>query len=180
MDPIQTLIRTVDTLTRVIDAHDPLTRGRSLRIARYAVRVARELGAPEKQFSDIELGALLHDIGRSAILNDVLATPRPLDAGERAIVQTHPTIGWEMLREIQGLAAAAEIVYAHHERPDGKGYPRGLAGDAVPFGARLVMVCAAYDAMVEERPYRRGLPPRTRCARAAGAPGTATSGGRVA
>jgi putative nucleotidyltransferase with HDIG domain len=163
MDPIQTLIRTVDTLTRVIDASDPLTRGRSLRIARYAVRVARELGTPEKQLADIELGALLHDIGRSAILNDVVQTPRALDAGERAIVQTHPTIGWEMLREIPGLEAAAEIVYTHHERPDGKGYPRGIAGDAVPFGARLVMVCAAYDAMVEERPYRRGLPPQAAC-----------------
>jgi len=163
MDPIQTLIRTVDTLTRVIDAHDPLTRGRSLRIARYAVRVARELGTPEKLLADIELGALLHDIGRSAILNDVVQTPRPLDAGERAIVQTHPTIGWEMLKDIAGLEAAAAIVYAHHERPDGKGYPRGLAGDSVPFGARLVMVGAAYDAMVEERPYRRGLPPQAAC-----------------
>ena len=163
MDPIQTLIRTVDTLTRVIDANDPLTRGRSLRIARYALRVARELGTPEKMLADIELGALLHDIGRSAILNDVVQTPRALDAGERAIVQTHPTIGWEMLRDIPGLAAAADIVYTHHERPDGKGYPRGLSGDAVPLGARLVMVCAAYDAMVEERPYRRGLPPHAAC-----------------
>ena len=163
MDPIQTLIRTVDTLTRVIDAHDPLTRGRSLRIARYAVRVARELGTPESQLSDLELGALLHDIGRSAILNDVMQTPRALDAGERAIVQTHPTIGWELLRDIPGLGPCAEIVYAHHERPDGKGYPRGLSGDAVPFGARLVLVCAAYDAMVEERPYRRGLTSQAAC-----------------
>src|SRR5262249_53922328 len=111
MDPTQTLIRTVDTLSRVIDAADPHTRGRSLRIARYAVRVARELGTPESKLADIELGALLHDIGRSAILNDVVQTPRALDAGERAIVQTHPTIGWEMLRDIPGLQACAEIVY---------------------------------------------------------------------
>jgi len=163
MDATQTLIRTVDTLTRVIDAHDPLTRGRSLRIARYAVRVARELGTPEKQLADIELGALLHDIGRSAILNDVMQTPRALDAGERAIVQTHPTIGWELLHEIPGLEAAAEIVYTHHERPDGKGYPRQLTGDRIPQGARIVMVCAAYDAMTEERPYRHGLPPHAAC-----------------
>jgi len=163
MQPNETLIRVVETLTRVIDAADPHTRGRSLRIARYALRIARELGTPESQFADIELGALLHDIGRSAILNDVLQTPRPLDAGERAIVQTHPTIGWEMLREIPGLAAAAEIVYTHHERPDGKGYPRQLPADRIPLGARLVMVCAAYDAMTEERPYRRGLPPQAAC-----------------
>jgi len=159
----QTLIRTVDTLTRVIDAADPHTRGRSLRIARYAVRVARELGTPEQELGDIELGALLHDVGRSAILNDVVQTPRALDPGERAIVQTHPTIGWEMLHDIPGLAAAAEIVYTHHERPDGKGYPRQLTADRIPLGARLVMVCAAYDAMTEERPYRHGLPPHAAC-----------------
>jgi len=163
MQPNDTLIRVVETLTRVIDAADPHTRGRSLRIARCAVRIARELGTPESQLGDIELGALLHDIGRSAILNDVLQTPRPLDAGERAIVQTHPTIGWEMLREIPGLAAAAEIVYTHHERPDGKGYPRQLAADRSAEGARIVMVCAAYDAMTEDRPYRHGLPPNAAC-----------------
>jgi putative nucleotidyltransferase with HDIG domain len=163
MELNQTLIRTVDTLTRVIDAADPHTRGRSLRIARYAVRVARELGALESQLADIEVGALLHDVGRSAILNDVVQTPRALDAGERAIVQTHPTIGWEMLKEIPGLAAVAEIVYTHHERPDGKGYPRQLPAGKIPLGARLVMVCAAYDAMTEDRPYRRGLSPQSAC-----------------
>src|SRR5262245_39005252 len=163
MDPTQTLIRTVDTLSRVIDAADPHTRGRSLRIARYAVRVARELGTPESKLADIELGALLHDIGRSAILNDVVQTPRALDAGERAIVQTHPTIGWEMLRDIPGLQACAEIVYTHHEPPDGKGYPRQLSAEKIPLGARVVMVCAAYDAMTEERPYRHGLPPQAAC-----------------
>src|SRR6185436_7710281 len=107
MEPIQTLIRTVETRTRVIDGADPHTRGRSRRIARYALRVARELGTPEAQLAAIELGALLHDVGRSAILPDVVQTPRQLDAGERAIVQTHPTIGWEMLRDIPGLAGAA-------------------------------------------------------------------------
>jgi HD-GYP domain-containing protein (c-di-GMP phosphodiesterase class II) len=164
MDADQTLMPMVRVLTHVIDAADPHTRGRSLRIARYAVRVARELGVPERDHADIELGAMLHDLGRYAILNDVVQTPRPLDAGERAMVQTHPTIGWEMLRELPGLTAAAEIVYTHHERPDGKGYPRQLAGDRVPVGARIIMVCAAYDAMTEERPYRHGLPPAAACA----------------
>jgi len=147
----------------VIDAADPLTRGRSLRIARYSVRVAKALGVTPDQLADVELGAMLHDLGRYAILNDVVQTPRALDAGERALVQTHPTIGWELLHEIPGLEAAAEIVYTHHERPDGKGYPRQLTGDRIPQGARIVMVCAAYDAMTEERPYRHGLPPHAAC-----------------
>ena len=155
MEANQTLMRIVRVLTHVIDAADPHSRGRSLRISRYAVRVARELGVPDSAHADIELGAMLHDLGRYAILNDVVQTPRPLDAGERAMVQTHPTIGWEMLHDIPGLAGAAEIVYAHHERPDGKGYPRQLHSDDVPVGARIIMVCAAYEAMTEERPYRR-------------------------
>lgn len=163
MDAESTLMRTVRVLTHVIDAADPHSRGRSLRISRYALRVARELGVPESEHPSIELGALLHDLGRYAILNDVVQTPRPLDAGERAMVQTHPTIGWEMLHGIPGLEAAAEIVYTHHERPDGKGYPRQLSGESVPVGARIVMVCAAYDAMVEERPYRRGLTAAAAC-----------------
>src|SRR5215510_700248 len=84
MDSTTTLVRTVHALTRVIDAADPHARGRSLRIARYAVRIARELDTPAAELTDIELGALLHDIGRHAILNDVVQTPRALDASERA------------------------------------------------------------------------------------------------
>lgn len=163
MDSRHPLLLTVRALTSVLDAADPLTRGRSLRISRYAVRVARELGVPESDMVDLELGALLHDLGRSAILNDVVQSPRPLDAGERAVVQTHPTIGRDLLRDIPGLEAAAEIVWTHHERPDGAGYPRGLAADQIPIGARVIMVCAAYDAMTQDRPYRRGLSSRAAC-----------------
>jgi len=163
MDSRQPLLQTVRALTSVIDASDPFTRGRSLRISRYAVRIARELGVPENEMVDIELGALLHDLGRNAILHDVVQSPRPLDAGERAVVQTHPTIGRDMLKAIPGLEAAAEIVWTHHERPDGAGYPRGLAADQIPIGARVIMVCAAYDAMTEDRPYRRGLSSRAAC-----------------
>lgn len=158
------LLLTIRTLMSVIDAADPCSRGRSLRVSRTALRVARELGVPESEGRALELGALLHDLGRTALLADVTQRPRPLDPGERAIVQTHPTIGWEMLRDIPGLEEAAVIVWAHHERPDGKGYPRGLVAEQIPVGARIVMTCAAYDAMIEDRPYRRGLSPRAACA----------------
>lgn len=157
------LHQTVRVLTEVIDATDPHTRGRSERLARWTLAVARDLGVPAADWPALEMGALLHDLGRYALLNDVVQTPRALEPGERALVQTHPTVGYEMLKGIPGLEAAAEIVLAHHERPDGKGYPRGLSGDDVPMGARIIMVCAAYDAMTEERPYRHGLPPKAAC-----------------
>ena len=163
MDPRTPLAMTIRALTSVIDAGESNTRGRSLRMGRYSVRVARELGVPDEERLDIELGAMLHDLGRNAILNDVLLRPRALDAAERAMVQTHPTIGWEILKDIPGLEHAAEIVLTHHERPDGSGYPSRLAADRIPVGARIVMVCAAYDAMTEDRPYRRGLSPRAAC-----------------
>lgn len=163
MDSRHSLLLTVRALTTVLDAVDGFTRGRSLRISRYAVRIARDLGVPEDEWVDIELGALLQDLGRNAILHDVIQSPRPLDAGERAVVQTHPSIGYDILKGIEGLEAAAEIVWAHHERPDGGGYPRGLKADQIPVGARIVMVCAAYDAMTEDRPYRRGLSSRAAC-----------------
>jgi HD-GYP domain-containing protein (c-di-GMP phosphodiesterase class II) len=163
MDPRHPLVLTIRALTSVIDAAEATTRGRSLRISRYSVRVARELGVPEEDRLDIELGALLHDLGRNAILNDVLLRPRALDAAERAMVQTHPIIGWETLKDIPGLEAAAEVVLHHHERPDGKGYPHQVAAERIPVGARIVMVAAAYDAMTEDRPYRRGLTPRASC-----------------
>ncbi|MBI5170989.1 MAG: HD domain-containing protein [Candidatus Eisenbacteria bacterium] len=162
-DPRLALLQTVRALTMVMDGGDPFTRGRTLRISRYAVRVAREMGASEAELVGIELGALLHDLGRTALLNDVVTSPRALDAGERAIVQTHSTIGYDMLKDIPGLEEAAEIVWKHHERPDGKGYPRGLGPERIPLGSRVVMVCAAYDAMTEDRPYRRGLAPRAAC-----------------
>ncbi len=163
MSDRQSLLLTVRTLTRVLDAADPFTRGRSLRVAAYALRVARELGANPTELEDIELGALLHDLGRTAALSDVVTAPRALDAGERALVNTHPQLGWEMLHAIPGMERAAEIVLAHHERPDGRGYPRALTGDAIPLGSRLIMVAAAYDAMTEDRPYRRGLAPAMAC-----------------
>lgn len=163
MDPRHALLLTVRALSSVIDAGDAFTRGRSLRISRYAVRIARELGLPDSELVDVELGALLHDLGRNAILRDVIQSPRPLDPGERAVVQTHPAIGRELLRDIPGLEAATEMVWTHHERPDGHGYPRGIPADQIPIGARVIMVCAAYDAMTEDRPYRRGLSSRAAC-----------------
>jgi putative nucleotidyltransferase with HDIG domain len=157
------LLLTVRALMAVIDAAEVTARGRSLRVTRYALAVAREMGVPESEWETLELGALLHDLGRTAVLNDVVAQPRPLSTVERDRMRTHATIGREMIKDIPGLESAAEIVWAHHEQMDGRGYPRGLRGDEIPIGARIVMVCAAFEAMTEDRPYRPGLSPTIAC-----------------
>src|SRR5206468_2063398 len=119
--------------------------------------VAGHLGVLDEQLEQLEYGALLHDIGRTAILHDVLLRPRALDSKEQAMQRTHPTIGYEIVKGVPFLEEAAEIVYAHHEQPDGRGYPRGLTAEQIPLGAQIIMVAAAYDAMTEDRPYRKGL-----------------------
>ncbi|MFI5371212.1 MAG: HD-GYP domain-containing protein [Candidatus Eisenbacteria bacterium] len=150
-------IETVRMLMSAIDAFDPFTRGLSSRIARASVCVARHLGLSPKEVEEVEYAALLHDIGRTAIHLDILARPGRLSGEERAVLQTHPTVGYQIIRRLPYLAGAAEIVYAHHEQPDGRGYPRGLKAHEIPVGARIIMVVAAFDAMTCERPYRRGL-----------------------
>jgi HD-GYP domain-containing protein (c-di-GMP phosphodiesterase class II) len=107
----------------------------------------------------IEYAALLHDIGRTAIHLDIFTRPGTLSGEEREVLHTHPTIGRDIINRIPGLETAAAIVHAHHEQPDGRGYPQGLKGNSIPVGSRIIMVAAAFDAMTRERPYRRGLTP---------------------
>jgi putative nucleotidyltransferase with HDIG domain len=152
-------IATVTALVSAIDASDPFTRGHSYRISKYAVRIARHLGVSEKEVEEIEYGALLHDIGKIAIQHDILLKPGRLDENERELMRTHPKVGHDILRGLKFLEGAAEIVYCHHEQPDGKGYPRGLGPQRIPMGSRIIMVVDAFDAMTSDRPYRRGLPP---------------------
>jgi len=154
-------IATVQSLVSAIDASDPFTRGHSYRISKYAVRIARHLGVSEKEVEEIEYGALLHDIGKIAIQHDVLLKPGRLNEHERELMRTHPKVGHDILKGLKFLEGAAEIVYCHHEQPDGKGYPRGLPPERIPMGSRIIMVVDAFDAMTSDRPYRRGLPPET-------------------
>jgi putative nucleotidyltransferase with HDIG domain len=152
-------IATVQALVSAIDASDPFTRGHSYRISKYAVRIARHLGVSEREVEEIEYGALLHDVGKIAIQHDILLKPGRLDDIERELKKTHPKVGHDILKGLKFLEDAAEIVYCHHEQPDGKGYPRGLGPDRIPMGSRIIMVVDAFDAMTSDRPYRRGLAP---------------------
>jgi HD-GYP domain-containing protein (c-di-GMP phosphodiesterase class II) len=150
-------LATIRTLASVIDASDPFARGRSERVARMCLKLGERLKMSADELRDLEYAALLHDIGKTAIHYDILLKAGRLSESETKSVRNHPEIGWRILKEIPVLRNAAELVLAHHEQPDGKGYPKGISGNAVPRGSRIIMAVAAYEAMVSDRPYRHGL-----------------------
>ena len=122
-----------------------------------SLRVGRELGLDERALKCLELGALLHDIGKIGIPSDVLSKPGRLTAAERKLVQTHPELGERIIAPIDRLQAVRPIVRHCHERWDGRGYPDGVAGEDIPLESRIIFVCDAYHAMTTDRPYRRRL-----------------------
>ena len=151
-------INTVAALTSAIDASDPFTHGHSFRVSRYALIVARVMGMSSRNLEMLEYAGLLHDIGKIAIQNDILLKVGPLTEEEWQSLRSHPNVGADIVEQLKFLKEAAEIIRAHHERPDGTGYPRGIKGDDVPVGARILNVVDAFDAMTSDRPYRKALP----------------------
>ena len=152
---------TLEALVLALDARDRETKGHSLRVTEYVLTIAKELGVPEgsAEWVEMQRGALLHDVGKIGVPDYILHKPGPLTPEEWDEMKRHPHIGQSMLRDISFLSGAAAIVYAHHERYDGKGYPRGLAADEIPLGARIFAVADTFDAMTSDRPYRKALPP---------------------
>jgi putative nucleotidyltransferase with HDIG domain len=149
-------VEAVGAVVTAADARDHETTGHSFRVALYAMALARSLGLPPDQLKAIEWGALLHDVGKMAVPDGVLRKPGPLTANEWHVMKQHPTWGFDMLAEVSFLQpAAVDIVYSHHERWDGQGYPRGLAGEHIPLVARIFAVADTYDAITSDRPYRR-------------------------
>ena len=153
-----TLFGLVRCLTASLDARDPYTWGHSERVARMGVRLARQMGLPEAEVNDLYLGGLLHDIGKIGIRDDVLSKPGPLTPEERAAIEKHTVIGDAILSHVSYFAHLRAAVRSHHERYDGGGYPDGLAGETIPRAARILAVADALDAMLSERPYRKGMP----------------------
>ncbi len=146
------------SLTAAIDAKDSYTYGHSERVARIAVELGRELGLPEDDLSDIYLAGLLHDIGKIGIRDEILGKKSPLDDSEFEHIKEHVTIGYRILSGVHSIEHLLPGVLHHHERYDGKGYPEGLKGNAIPFLARILAVADSYDAMSTSRPYRVALP----------------------
>jgi putative nucleotidyltransferase with HDIG domain len=147
----------VRALTSAIDAKDPYTCGHSDRVARVAMRLAEELGCDRRQIDTIYLSGLLHDVGKIGVDDEVLRKPGKLTPAEYDQIKTHAEIGYKILRDIKQLDEVLPVVLHHHEQWDGKGYPRGLAGETIPFLARVVAVADAFDAMGSDRPYRQGM-----------------------
>lgn len=149
---------TVCALCQLLDLKDLGTGLHSTRLAEWGVRLAGVLGIDPESARGLEVAALLHDIGKVGIKDDVLRKSGALSEEETALMRQHPEYGWYILRLFPELEQAALFVLHHHERYDGTGYPAGLAGEEIPLGARIVAVIDAFDAMMSSRPYRRALP----------------------
>ncbi|MDO5304394.1 MAG: diguanylate cyclase [bacterium] len=152
------LLEVVTSLAGAIDAKDTYTKGHSTSVSRYAVALARALNLPEKEVSRIELGGLLHDVGKIGIPENILRKTAGLNDEEWKIMKQHPTIGAEkVLQPNPLLHDLIPIVKYHHEQWNGKGYPEGLQGEEIPLAARIVAVADTYHALISDRPYRKGM-----------------------
>ena len=146
------------TFAGAIDAKDRYTKDHSVRVAHYARELARRMGMSEEEQENIYYIALLHDVGKIGIPDQVLNKPGRLTDEEFHLIQTHPSIGGDILKNFTALDGIAEGARYHHERYDGKGYCEGKAGEDIPLTARIIAVADAYDAMSSDRCYRKGLP----------------------
>ena len=143
---------------RALDFRDKETEGHTQRVTVLTQRLAQAMGVDRASLEHITRGALLHDVGKMAISDEILRKQGPLTAEERAIMQKHPVYAYEMLSPIEFLRPAIDIPYCHHEKWDGTGYPRGLKGDEIPFAARIFPVIDVWDALTSDRPYRKAMP----------------------
>jgi response regulator RpfG family c-di-GMP phosphodiesterase len=146
----------LDGMVAVLDYRDTETQWHSRRVSRFTRRLAEQLGIKDAhELRTIEMGALLHDIGKIGVRDAVLLKPGPLDQDEWVEMREHPRLGWALLQRIEFLRDASVIVLQHQERYDGRGYPAGLRGEQIVIGARLFAVADTYDAITSDRPYRK-------------------------
>lgn len=149
---------TLAALAGSLELRERYTAGHSRRVRDYALLVADEMGLRDPAFlANLAQGALLHDVGKIGIPDRILLKPAPLELEERAVMRRHPELGASLIGELASLRTARELILAHHERYDGAGYPRGLAGLAVPRAARIFTVADAFDALTTDRPYHDAL-----------------------
>jgi len=146
---------TIEGWSRAMDLRDKETEGHTQRVANLTVRLARKTGISEDEIVHIRRGALLHDMGKMGVPDDILLKPGPLTDIEWIEMRRHPQYAYDMLSPIAYLRPALDIPYCHHEKWDGSGYPRGLKGEAIPLAARLFAVVDVWDALTSDRPYRK-------------------------
>lgn len=145
---------TVRALADAVEARDPYTARHAERVAAYGLEIARACGLETGEEPDLEFGFLLHDVGKIAISDAILHKPGRLTDEERDAMRRHPVIGEDIVRGIDFLGGAREVVRSHHERWDGAGYPDRLAGERIPLSARVFAIADTFDAVTSDRPYR--------------------------
>jgi len=153
----RTFVSTVEALANALEANDEYTSAHARSISDLSLRVGQALGLDERTLKQLELGALLHDIGKIGIPSDILSKPGRLTAAEKQIMQTHPELGERIIAPIDRLQSVCPVVRHCHERWDGEGYPDGISGEDIPLESRIIFVCDAYHAMTTDRPYRKRL-----------------------
>jgi putative two-component system response regulator len=151
------LLSSIMSLAQALDARDGYTRTHSDCVANTAVRVARHMGCDPAVVEMAHVAGRLHDIGKVGIPDNVLQKPGALTDKEYAIIKTHPGMGAKILEPIPSLSEVARIIHFHHEHMDGRGYPKGLSGDEIPFLSRILAIADVFDALTSDRPYRLGM-----------------------
>lgn len=149
---------TIEGWSHALDLRDKDTEGHTLRVTEMALKIARALGVEEDQLVHMRRGGLLHDIGKMAVPDDILLKPEPLTDEEWTIMRLHPQLAYDWLVSIPFLRQALEIPYYHHEKWDGTGYPHGLKGELIPLAARIFAIADVWDALTNDRPYRKAWP----------------------
>ena len=152
--------KTIEGWVVALDLRDRETEGHTQRVTEMTVRLARSLGCTDEEVLHIRRGALLHDMGKMGIPDEILQKPGPLTEEEWEVMRRHPQYAYQMLSPISYLNQALIIPYYHHERWDGSGYPHGLTGEEIPLFARLFAVVDVWDALSSDRPYRKRVPPK--------------------
>ena len=150
---------TVVGFAAMMEGKDASTMAHLFRVRDYCSVLAREVGLPDKQLRDLELGSMLHDIGKYSIPDAILTKPGSLTEEEWEVMRMHPSLGAGFVRRIPFLSGATDVIQNHHERYDGGGYPSGLRGEEIPLAARIFSVVDAYDAIVSKRCYKAAQPP---------------------
>ncbi len=150
-------LETIRTLAAAIDAKDPYTKGHSERVTRTSVALAQELNLPEREIDNLKYAALMHDVGKIGIDERILGKDDDLTEEEFKKIKEHTIVGAKIIEPVEFLKDSYKIIYHHHERYDGDGYPDGLKGEDIPISSRIIAVADAYDAMGSDRPYRKKL-----------------------
>lgn len=153
----KTMEGVISAMAGIVETRDPYTAGHQQRVAKLACAIAKEMGLPQEKIQGIRMAALIHDIGKIYVPAEILSKPVPLTKIEKSLIETHPQVGYDILKNIEFPWPVAQIVLQHHERMDGSGYPNGLKGDQILLEARIIGVADVVEAMSSYRPYRPAI-----------------------